>query len=265
MNKAVQFIDTHAHISDSDYELEDLIARSKDAGVIGIVDIATSSTSIKKSLEFRSKYSSSDLRIWTAGAITPSDAAQDLELDIIDALEENISLIDIIGETGLDCRFYEDGGFEKQACLFRKHLNLAKQHSKPVMVHCYRAFKDVGAIIDEVKMDKDGAGVCHCFVGSLDDAKEFLNRGWLISLSGILTFKNAKDLAEVVKAIPLNRIVIETDAPALAPVPLRGKVNEPAFAINTLNFLSELLEKDIVEVAHTLLSNSYFLLNRNVN
>ena len=147
-----------------------------------------------------------------------------------------------VGETGLD--FYQPNyDSARQEEQFRNHIRCAKDINKPLIVHCRNAASSLLKILQEEDAKKIG-GIMHCFVEDWETAKAAMDLGFYISFSGILTFKNAKDLQEVSKKIPLDRILVETDSPWLSPVPLRGKTNQPAHVIHTLKFLAHLREEE---------------------
>ncbi len=147
-----------------------------------------------------------------------------------------------IGETGLD--FYHEGfDIERQTNQLRNHIRCAKILNKPLIIHCRNSADHLLKILVEENANKVG-GVMHCFVEDWDTAKTAISLGFYISFSGILTFKNAKDLQQVAKQIPSERILVETDSPWLSPVPLRGETNQPANVIHTLRFLAGLRNED---------------------
>ncbi len=158
-----------------------------------------------------------------------------------------------IGETGLD--YYRSSGeLDWQRERFTRHIAAAKQVSKPIIVHSRNAPDDTISIMRSDHAGEAG-GVMHCFTGDYEMAKAALDENFSISFSGIVTFKNAVELAEVAKKIPLNRMLIETDAPYLAPVPKRGKENQPAYVRHTAEFLSELKGIGLEEFAEITTAN----------
>jgi len=152
-----------------------------------------------------------------------------------------------IGETGLDY-FRSTGDMTWQHDRFRNHIKAAKAVNKPLIIHTRDAAEDTMRILEEEGAEECG-GVMHCFVENWDIARRALDLGFYISLSGIVTFKNAKDLQEVAKQLPLNRILVETDSPYLAPVPYRGKSNEPAYVLHVAKFLADLRGEDYETIA----------------
>ena len=150
-----------------------------------------------------------------------------------------------IGETGLDY-FY---GFEKkefQKLFFKNYLKLAKETNLPLVIHARDAFEDIFKVADEIEHKR---AVLHCFTGTKKEAKKVLDRGWLISFSGIITFKTSSDLRDVLKDIPIESILIETDAPLLSPQSKRGKKNEPSNIVETAEVIADIKNISLEEIA----------------
>jgi len=162
-----------------------------------------------------------------------------------------------IGETGLDY-FRSTGDMTWQHNRFRNHIQAAKSVNKPLIIHTRDAAEDTMRILEEEGADQCG-GVMHCFVENWDIAKRALDLGFYISLSGIVTFKNAVDLQQVAKQLPLDRVLVETDSPYLAPVPFRGKSNEPAYVKHVAEFLAELRGEDYEQIAEQTTNNFFNL------
>jgi TatD DNase family protein len=177
-------------------------------------------------------------------------------------LEELVTLADhdkviAIGETGLDY-FRSEGELEWQRERFRTHIEAAKQLKKPLIIHTREARQDTMDILENENAESAG-GIIHCFTENWETAKRALDIGFYISLSGIVTFKNAKDLQEVAKKLPLDRILIETDAPYLAPVPHRGKTNQPAYVKHVAEFIAELRGERLEDIAAVTSANFHRL------
>lgn len=158
-----------------------------------------------------------------------------------------------IGETGLDY-FRSEGDLEWQRDRFRVHIEAAKQTQKPLIIHTREARQDTMDILENESAEKAG-GIIHCFTENWETAQRALDIGFYISLSGIVTFKSAKELQEVAKKLPLDRILIETDSPYLAPVPHRGKTNKPVFVKHVAEFLAELRGDTVENIAATTTAN----------
>lgn len=247
-------IDSHAHLCSPalQEDLENLLQRAQAAGIEAIVNIATNPHELEKALELSRAYP----WIYPAGATTPHDAEKEGELhfEIFASYARSGDLV-AIGETGLDYYYWKDSA-EQQQELLRRYLSLAKECSLPVVIHCRDAFSDFFRILDEHPSVK---GVLHCFTGTLAEAREVIARGWYLSLSGIATFKKSEELREVARFVPLDRLLIETDAPYLAPVPYRGKPNEPAYLIETAKCLAQARGMDLEEFLLATRNNSKVL------
>lgn len=163
-----------------------------------------------------------------------------------------------IGETGLDYYSVKDIDMSWQHERFILHIDVAKKVDLPLIIHTRESIKDTLAIMREHNAMQAGA-VMHCFTENLDNAKKCLDLGFYLSMSGIVTFKNAKDIQEVAKYVPLDMLLIETDAPFLAPAPFRGKLNHPALVRHTAQYVADLRGISLEEVANTT-SNNFFKL-----
>jgi len=159
-----------------------------------------------------------------------------------------------VGETGLDYFRSEASNFSQQQARFRRHIAAAKQANKPLIIHMRDADEDTLRIMREENV-RDIGGVMHCFTSTWEVAKQALDLNFYISFSGIVTFKNATELQQVATQVPLNRLLIETDAPYLAPTPLRGKPNVPAYLKYTAEFLAQLRMLDYAELANITTEN----------
>jgi TatD DNase family protein len=227
-------VDSHCHL---DYatpeERPEIIARARRAGVGTLLTICTKLT------EFPAvrAIAESDPDIWCSVGIHPHEAAEQPKT----AAEQLIALaahpkVVGIGETGLDF-FYDHSPRERQTAAFRVHAVAARDGGLPLIVHTRDADPETIALLTAERVS---AGVIHCFSTGRELAEKALELGFYISLSGIVTFKAAGDLRGIVRDIPLDRLLIETDAPYLAPVPQRGKRNEPAFIVHTAAVVAEL-------------------------
>lgn len=235
-------IDSHAHLTNFE-DVESLIERASHAGVDTIINICTNPAEVERGLILAKQFP----WIYNAAATTPHDAEKEGNLFFpqIEDYARSGALI-AVGETGLDYHYYSSSK-EAQQSLLVKYLALAQECSLPVIIHCREAFADLLDIIDAKY--KDGPGVLHCFTGNLAEAEELIARGWYISLSGIVTFKKSQDLQAIAKMIPNERLLIETDSPYLAPISRRGKVNEPAYLLETAHFIAALRGISLDELA----------------
>lgn len=253
------FVDSHAHLaSDELYErAHELISRAEEAGVSRIANICTTAATLQRGLEMAQTFPS----LWTTAAVTPHDA-DSIGESFFPLVEQaaRTGKLDAVGETGLDY-YYTHSGKENQKKYLRLHLRLAKECNLPVVIHCRDAFADFFEILDEEFAG--GKGVLHCFTGTLDEAKEVVKRGFYLSLSGIVTYKKSDALRAVAAFVPLDRLLIETDSPYLAPQSKRGKTNEPAFVIETAAKIAEIKQITIEEVACQTQANAKNLFSRN--
>jgi TatD DNase family protein len=244
-------IDSHVHLTDPafDGEADRLIERAKEASVGHMVVICTNRKATELALELKKKYPK-ELSI-VAGT-TPHDASTLGEEDF--SYFEDLArggFLAALGESGLDYH-YEHSPREKQKEMLHRYLGLAQELSLPVVIHCRDAFSDFFSIVDQY----DVQGVLHCFTGTVKEAKGVVDRGWYLSLSGIVTFKKSLELQEVAKTVPLKRLLIETDAPYLAPQTKRGKRNEPSFLPEVAQKIAELKGVDFSSVAFVTTSNA---------
>jgi TatD DNase family protein len=239
-------IDTHAHLDMLPEELfkatiECLVNKSCPEGVeiplVAVITVGCDKEEISKALSIANRYEG---YIWCAIGYHPYEADKVSEEDLKQLKElakENEGTVVAIGECGLD--YYRNyASKENQWKIFEAQLEIAKELDLPVVIHSRDADEDTVAILKNSGIEK---GVIHCFTGTEVLLKGALDIGFYISLSGIVTYKNAKDLQELTKKIPLDRLLVETDSPYLAPVPKRGKKNMPPYVFFTLKFLSGLL------------------------
>ena len=245
-------IDTHAHIFDEafDEDRDEVIQRIIEANINKVVVVGFSKETNVLALELAKKHDF----IYSTVGYHPSEANEISEEDIVE-LERFIydNKIYAIGECGLDYYWVKDN-IEKQKWLFNEQIKLAIKYDLPLVIHCRDAAADVFEILKGYKGQV--RFVMHCYSGSVEMAREFLKLGGYISLGGPVTFKNAKTPKEVAVDVPLDRLLIETDCPYLAPTPYRGKRNEPAYVRNVLNEIALLRGIDVLELESILDSNS---------
>ena len=239
-----EWIDTHAHLDDARFDPDRgaALARMADAGValalvVG-VDLATSRAALA--------LAEGDARLRAVVGIQPNHAAEAEPGDFaaIAALARH-PLAVAVGETGLD-RYWDRAPFDLQLRLFEDHLELARELNKPVVIHCRDAGPDVAAVLEAHAPVR---GVMHSFSADAETARRCLAAGLHLSFAGMLTYKSAADLREIAKAVPGDRLLVETDCPYLAPVPKRGQRNEPAFVVHTGRALAEARGESVEEVA----------------
>lgn len=250
-------VDSHCHLNYKGL-IEDqlqVIARARAAGVTTMLNISTRESEWDSVIATASR----DPNIWATVGIHPheADAHPDVDTERLIARSAHPKVIGI-GETGLDY-YYDHSDRDQQKTSFRSHIEAARETGLPLIVHTRDAEEDTAAILS-AEMGKGAfSGVIHCFTASADFAEKALALGLYISLSGIVTFKNAKDLQATAITIPEDRLLIETDAPFLAPVPHRGRTCEPAFVADTARFISG-LRGISVERLQEITSRNFFTL-----
>lgn len=251
------FVDSHAHIDGPEFDADrdEVIQCAHNAGVSVILNVGTgdpNSGVFDRAAEFGSKHKS----IYTAIGTHPHDASKYNQTaeDTIRTLLTTVDRMVAWGEIGLDFH-YDNSPRDLQLEAFREQLRSARQIDLPVIVHTREAEHETIAILREEYADAPRKGVFHCFTGSSSLAAEALQLGFFISFSGILTFKKAEDLRATAKGVPLDRLLIETDCPYLAPIPYRGKRNEPAYVVEVAKCLAELHQVSTEEIARATTHN----------
>jgi TatD DNase family protein len=234
-------IDSHCHLADDAFgdDRDAVIARAKEAGLSAIVNISTDAKTLLEGVAIRMQYP----WVYLTAATTPHDVATDGE-EFFPLVEQYSHHLVAIGETGLDYH-YQHSPRDLQKQFLRRYLDLAHRCNLPVVIHCRDAFEDFFRILDE---GPPVPGVLHCFTGTLEEAREVVARNWYVSLSGIATFKKNDALREAAREIPLDHLLIETDAPYLAPQSHRGKRNEPAFIVEVAQTIADVKEISIDQV-----------------
>lgn len=249
--RKMEFFDTHAHLTgEGDFDnVDEIINRAKNANVTKIVNICTDIGSLDRGCSLSEKYDF----VYTAASTTPhgADNSEDIFFEDVKKAVDNKKLI-AIGESGLDY-FYGLEKKEFQKLFFKNYLKLAKDNNLPLIIHARDAFEDLFQIADEFEHQKV---LLHCFTGTQKQAHEVINRGWYISFSGIITFKNSEDLRKIVEEVPLDRILIETDSPLLAPQSKRGKKNEPANVVEVAETVANIKGKNLDEIAKITFDNA---------
>lgn len=251
-------IDTHAHI-DSLEDLQGTLTRAEAAGVGRIVAVSNDLASAEKTIAIGEE---NDI-VYTAVGIHPHEARSFSEetLERLKFLAHGRKVV-AIGETGLDY-YYMNSPADTQRESFRAHIRLARSLKLPVIVHVRDAHEDVLKILMEENA-WESMGVIHCYTGDYETAKRYMDEGFYISFSGIITFKQSQHLQEVARKIPIERLLIETDSPYLAPVPFRGKPNEPAYVRYVAEKLAEIrgVSFEKIEEETTLNAKNLFLFER---
>ena len=252
-----KIFDSHAHYNAEqfDEDRDEVIEKIKANRVIGVMNCGTDVKSSKHTIELCEKYD----MFYGAVGIHPEDAFNVTE-DVVNEIKELAShdKIKAIGEIGLDYYWEENPSRENQKDVFRKHLALAKELNMPVIIHDRDAHADTLEIMKEFP---DVIGVVHCFSGSKEMAIECVKLGYYIGITGVVTFKNAKKIIEVVENVPLDRLLVETDAPYMAPVPKRGKRNESDYIEYVIEKIAEIKGISAVEVSEKTIENTKKLFN----
>jgi TatD DNase family protein len=251
------FVDSHAHIDGPEFDADraEVIQRALDGGVSAILNVGTGdphSRALERAVELGEKYSG----IYTAVGTHPHDARlyDDRAEQKIRALIKTGSRVIAWGEIGLDFH-YDNSPRDVQSEVFRRQLRSARDLGLPVIIHTREAEDET---IEILKTEWHGSklpGIMHCFSGSAQLARQAVELGFLISFSGIVTFKKAEELRSVAREVPSDRLLIETDCPYLTPVPYRGKRNEPAFVVEVARCLAELWGMEPEEIGRITTAN----------
>lgn len=251
-------IDSHCHL---DYfsaeELPQVIARAQQCNVRTMQTIATNLTNIDKLFDITNKYTG----IYMSVGIHPNEVtiSPPSQQEIV-ALTKHAKVIGI-GETGLD--YYQKvAPKEWQIKSFLIHIHAARFTGLPIIIHARAADTDMRDILKQEMYKGKFTGLLHCFSSTRSLCEQALDLGLYISISGIVTFKNARDLQDIVRDVPLNRLLVETDAPYLAPIPQRGKRNEPAFIYHTVEYIAKLKQCSIDNVIEHTTNNFFTLFNK---
>ena len=254
-------IDSHCHLT---YEplintLEETINRANKDGVKYLLTISTEDKSYDKILNITNNYKC----VYGTYGIHPHEAKNHTNLksvDIINKIKKSKKIIGI-GETGLDF-YYNHSERNDQVNSFVQHIHACQESQLPLIVHTRSAEEETLKILRDEKNKKDFKILIHCFTGSKKFAFDLLDLGAFISASGVVTFKKSQELADTFKKIPENRILVETDSPYLAPVPLRGKPNEPSYITHTVNFLSKIKNISYDSFSNTTTQNFFNLFGK---
>ena len=254
------FVDSHCHLNYKGLieDQDGVIARAADAGVTAMLNISTRESEWDDIVATAQKASN----IWASIGIHPHEADTHSDVDTAKLIHRAVHpKVIAIGETGLDY-YYDKSDRDRQRTSFRAHITAARETGLPLIVHTRDADDDSAKMLTEEMGKGAYTGVIHCFTASRAFADAALELGLYISLSGIVTFKNAKDLQDIAKIIPEDRLLIETDSPFLAPVPHRGKTCEPAFVASTAKFLADLRDVPVEQLADATTHNFYQLFTK---
>lgn len=253
-------IDSHCHLEYKGLveDQQGVLARAREAGVGGFLSISTRQREWGQVIGTAER----EADVWASVGIHPHEADAHADLGEAALLEAAAHpKVIAIGETGLDY-YYDHSDREMQKALFRRHISVSRATGLPLIIHTRDAEDDTFAILAEEMEIGRFPALIHCFTASADFGRKVLDLGLTISLSGIVTFKNARDLQAVAAELPEDRILVETDAPFLAPVPHRGRVCEPAFTADTARFVSGLRGTTPEALAEVTTRNFYRLFGK---
>lgn len=240
------FVDSHCHLDKLDYQdlhqgIEDVIDKANSANVRELLSVGVTLDSFPNMLAMIEPYEN----VYASCGVHPLDVESDFALDTLHEYASHPRVV-AIGETGLDYH-YQPETAQLQKLRFEQQVELAVKLDKPLIIHTRNAREDTLDILRKGNADKCG-GVIHCFTEDLAFAKAAIELGFYISISGIVTFKQATELKQVVQALPLECLLIETDSPYLAPVPHRGKQNQPAYVVEVAAYIAQLKGCSLHEV-----------------
>ncbi|MFW6269645.1 MAG: TatD family hydrolase [Bacillota bacterium] len=247
----MQLIDTHAHLDFPrfDKDREEVIKRARKNDIVKIVNVGANLASSRRSLELSQHYE----YIFATAGVHPHDADQ-VDKNSIQVLKDfsKPDKVVAIGEIGLDFH-YNNSPQEVQIKAFKKQLQLAREINLPVVIHSREAERETMKILKEAEINR---GILHCFAGDMKMAEEALDMGLYLAFGGIITFNSADKLRKIVKNIPLERILLETDAPYLTPVPRRGKRNEPSYVRYVAKKIADIKKVEVEKIAEITSSNA---------
>jgi len=256
----VRLIDSHCHLN---YEglverQDEVLENARGRGVQGFLNISTRQREWNDVIGVAER----NADVWASVGVHPheADAHPDLGATALVEATRHPRVI-AIGECGLDY-YYDKSDRAAQRERFEAHIDAARQTRLPLIVHTRDAEDDTAEILERAVKEKGVTGVLHCFTGSAELARKGLDLGFYVSLSGIVTFKNAQDLQETAKWLPADQMLVETDSPFLAPVPHRGKKCEPAFVADTAAFVAHLRGEEPEDLGETTTANFFKLFNK---
>lgn len=255
-------VDSHCHLDRLDLtpfdgELDGALQHAKDNGVGHMLCV---SISMENFPDVKATADNHDFISASVGVHPNEQGGHDPSIEELVSIAEQPNIV-AIGETGLDY-FRSEGDLEWQRDRFRRHITAAKESKKPLIIHMRDATEDTLRVLREEKADEIG-GVMHCFVEDWETAQKAMDLNFYISFSGIVTFNSAGELKQVAKQMPADKMLVETDSPYLAPVPFRGKPNEPAYVRNVAEYIAQLRETSIEEIASQTTENYFRLFGTN--
>ena len=252
--------DSHCHLSDESFDsnLEDVISRANKVGVQYFLNAASKFDCLEKQLKICNTFQN----VYTVTGVHPHDSAEYQNVTAEDVLNNtHHAKVVAIGECGLDY-YYDFAPKDVQIKIFKEMIKAAQQSQLPLIVHTREAEEDTIDLLHSFYKKEPFTGVIHCYSSSLELAKEALAIGFYISASGIITFKNSELIRQSFATVPFNKLLIETDSPYLAPVPLRGKINEPSYIINTAQTLAAIKGVDFNFISDITTQNFFNLFQK---
>ncbi len=253
-------IDSHCHLDFPEFapELDAIVARARAAGIGRMVTISTRVRKLPQVLAVAEKFAD----IFCSVGTHPHNAHEELDIDAAQlvALSKHPKIV-AIGEAGLDYH-YDKSPHDAQAQGFRQHIAAARETGLPLVIHAREADADMARILVEETEKGAFPAVLHCYTGGRDLAFEAIELGLYIGFTGIMTFKNGQDLRNLAAELPAHRILVETDAPFLAPLPYRGKRNEPSYVVETAKLLAQVRGVDADEIARQTTENFFQLFSK---
>ncbi|HXH52697.1 MAG TPA: TatD family hydrolase [Sphingomicrobium sp.] len=256
----MRLIDSHCHLNYAGLaeRQEEVLDTARARGIAGFLNISTRQSEWSDVVAAAERHSD----VWATVGVHPHEADAHPDLGAAALVEgARHPRVVAIGECGLDY-YYDKSDRSAQRERFRAHIEAARQCGLPLVVHTRDAEQDTAEMLSSAVREGGVAGVLHCFTGSAELARKGLDLGFFVSLSGIVTFKNARDLQETAKSIPLESLLVETDSPFLAPVPHRGKTCEPAFVADTAAFLADLRGEPLEKLGEATTANFFRLFAR---
>lgn len=253
-------VDSHCHLDyhERDGDLEDVLARARESDIRTIVTICTKISKAKSVQGLASRHDN----VWCTVGVHPHEASLECQKNPSELIKlAECEKVVGIGESGLDY-YYENASRDDQKKSFRTHIEAAHSTGLPIVIHSRDADEDCANILKDEMQNGYFCGVMHCFSSGLSLAQTALELGLYISISGIITFKKSEELRSIVADVPLERLLVETDAPYLAPEPHRGKRNEPCYMSHTANTLAALKNVDAKVLASTTTKNFFSLFSR---
>jgi TatD DNase family protein len=251
-------VDSHCHLNMLASEAKKVIERASLVGVQYMQTICTKKSDIHEILDITSQYEN----VFGSIGIHPNEVSREEVLtaeQMLEYINDNAKIIGI-GETGLDFFYENDASLQKESFLF--HISAAQKSGLPVIIHSRSAEAQISQILQSEMLNENFKFLIHCFTGDRDFLKSVLDLEGYISVSGIVTFKNAHSLQDIARYVPIDRLLIETDSPYLAPVPYRGRENEPAFLFHVAEKIAQLRDIPLQDVVRSTSNNFFTLFSR---